>query len=179
MLRVFLSLLLCACAITAPNAPTDTTYTIPLEFQARATAPGGTNRLDIDAVAPGGNNNLFVRGSAGSWISLRDVPFTRKDTLIVFVSKALPPSASFWFKPVPTWFYISTVGGVVLMPGTNWGEGGAPRWDAGVGCCIVQHGVGAAGNSLLPGEGRWEFGGGGSAVRDAQHGMIRVRFYSR
>jgi hypothetical protein len=180
MFRILiLCLLLIGCGLVEPPVRVDTTFTLPMEQQMRVTAPGGATTLDVDAIAPGGRNNLFIRGTSGAWISLRGVPFALSDTMLFFVSRALPAEAGSWFKSVPTWFYISTVGGVVLMPGTNYGEVGVPRWDAGIGCCIAQHGAGALGDSLSGAPGRWGFGGGGDPLRAAQDGMIRVRFYSR
>jgi hypothetical protein len=178
-MKHLLWLLLTGCALSSEPRYVDTTLVLPLGQTVRVTAPELATHLDAVAVAPGGADNILSRGSSGARAEIQGLPFRTQDTLVASVGAASPGSAPPWERPPFTVLLFGSRGYIVLESGTTWGEGGLGGVEGMVRQWVTHLSDGEAGTPQQAGKGFAGAGAGGAFGAPAQHGLIRLRFYTR
>lgn len=175
--RILAALIFLACSPAEPSF--SESVIAPVDQLSRIIAPGGTNRVDIILVGAGGQPNIFMQGSGGGYIHLRNVPLSRKDTLIVYAARALPRGVGGWYRARESFVYIPVIGGARVEAGTAWGEPGAVLFDPQLQQYITAWGKGESATSERGGCSYLGFGCGADLLKNSDDAHIEVTFYEQ
>lgn len=178
MKKFIILLFITACKLPTGVDRSPETRIIPADgVQYRATAPGGTNRVEVIMVGAGGQPNLFVMGSGGGYIHLYNVPFEIKDTMYVKANPALPRSTPGWYRGSPSYVYFTKHGGAIAESGTAYYEPGGVRYDASLIPFMKNSGNGERATETTKGCSYLGFGCGADFSADGMGARIELRFY--